>query len=129
MYGELWNFDQKKSKNVRYCQKVTFLAFLVMIFKNIAKITKLKKKKKKKKKKLVPREVSEHDFQAILAFSTQNCFFSLSQFFFFFFFFTKVIFGHFLKKSAVYLVKFDIKNGFCDSFPFQKCILLYTSQL
>ena len=70
-----------------FCQKVTFLAFLVMIVKNIAKITKLKKtkqnkKKKKKKKTPVPTEVSEHDFQAILAFSTQNCFFSLSQFFF-----------------------------------------------
>ena len=28
-----------------------------------------------------------------------------------------------------YVVKFDTKNGFADSFLFQKCILLYTSQL
>ena len=39
----------------------------------------------------------------------------------------KVLFCHFLKKSS-FLVKFDIKNGFSDSFPFQKCILLYTLQ-
>ena len=45
------------------------------------------------------------------------------------FFFTKnVIFCRFFKKST-FLVKFDIKNGFSDSFPFQKCILLYTSLL
>ena len=42
-------------------------------------------------------------------------------FFFFFFFF---FFCHFLQKSA-FLTKFDIKNGFSDSFPFQKCILIY----
>ena len=39
----------------------------------------------------------------------------------------KVFFCHFLKKSS-FLVKFDIKNEFSDSFPFQKCILLYTFQ-
>ena len=39
----------------------------------------------------------------------------------------KVFFCHFLKKTA-FLIKFDIKNGFSDSFPFQKCILLYTLQ-
>ena len=44
------------------------------------------------------------------------------------FFTKKVVFCHFLKKSA-FLVNFDIKNGFSDSFPLQKCILLYTSQL
>ena len=33
-----------------------------------------------------------------------------------------MIFCHFLKKSEI-LVKFDIKNGFSDSFPFQKYIL------
>ena len=38
-----------------------------------------------------------------------------------------LIFCYFLKKSA-FVVKFDIKNGFSDSFPFQKCILLYTLQ-
>ena len=32
------------------------------------------------------------------------------------------------KKKTTFVVKFDIKNGFCNSFPFQKCILLYTLQ-
>ena len=32
----------------------------------------------------------------------------------------------FSQKTA-FLVKFDVKNGFSDSFPFQKCILLKTS--
>ena len=45
------------------------------------------------------------------------------------FFLTKnVIFCRFVQKSTI-LVKFDIKNGLSDSFPFQKCILLYTPQL
>ena len=33
------------------------------------------------------------------------------------------------KAYPTFLVKFDIKNGFSYSFPFQKCILLYTSKL
>ena len=66
-----------------------------------------------------------HDFQAILAFLTQNFFFLACPRIFF----TKnVTFCHFLKKTE-FLIKFDIKNGFSDLFPFQKCILLYTSQL
>ena len=60
--------------------------------------------------------MSQHDFQANLAFLTQNHFFSLSQKIFdqknwVFFFFC-----HFVDKSA-FLVKFDIKNGFSVSFP------------
>ena len=35
-----------------------------------------------------------------------------------------MLFCYFLKKSA-FLVKFDIKNGFSDSFPFQKCTFKY----
>ena len=47
------------------------------------------------------------------------------------FFFTKKVafFAILSKKSLYFKVKFDIKNGFSDSFPFQKCILLYTSTL
>ena len=49
------------------------------------------------------------------------------------FFTKKVIFCHFLKNSILKFlkqqVKFDIKNGFFDSFPFQKYTHLYTSQL
>ena len=63
-------------------------------------------------------------FSKILAFLTQNYFFSLSQIFY-----QKS--GSLLfskkkkkKKKSAYLVKFDIKNWFSDSFPFQKCILL-----
>ena len=74
--------------------------------------------------KTVPREMYYHDFQAILAFLTQNFVFSLSKNFFY----QNVTFCHFLKKTE-FLIKFDIKNGFSDLFPFQKCILLYTSQL
>ena len=49
------------------------------------------------------------------------------------FFYKKVIFCHFPKKEnknknkqTTFLVKFDIKNGFFNTFPFQKCILYYT---
>ena len=38
-----------------------------------------------------------------------------------------MFFCYFVKKSS-FLVKFDIKKGFSDSFSFQKCILLYTFQ-
>ena len=52
-------------------------------------------------------------------FNSKFFFFSLSQTFL-----TKNVgFCHFLKKSE-FLVKFYIKNGFSDSFAFQKCILL-----
>ena len=39
------------------------------------------------------------------------------------------IFENFDSQKTAFLVKFDIKIGSSDSFPFQKCILLYTSQL
>ena len=68
-----------------------FLTILVKIFKNIVHFN---------FEKTIPRVVSLHDFQAILAFLNQNYFFSLSQKFLT----KKVIFCHFLKKSA-FLVK------------------------
>ena len=57
------------------------------------------------------------DFPEIWAFLTQSYFFSLSQNVFH----QKVGFCHFLKKTS-FLVKFDIKNGFSDSFPIQGSI-------
>ena len=63
--------------------------------------------------------MSFHDFEAMLAFVIQNYHFQLV---------TKIIFMSFSKKKKkkkkALLVKFDIKNRFYDSFPFQKCILL-----
>ena len=72
-----------------------------------------------KNKKSVPRHVFLRDFPEIWEFLTQSYFGSLSQKFLT----KKVVFCHFLKKSS-FLVQFDIKNGFSDSFPFQKCTLL-----
>ena len=103
------NVDQKVPKKGIFWQKIMFFDFFGQSFQKYCLIQKFEKKN-------VPRVVSKHDFQAILAFLTQNNFFSLSQKFW-----TKKsgFFCHFLKKST-FLVKFNIKNGFSNSIPFQK---------
>ena len=93
---KMWSFSKNSC----------FLTCLVKIFKYIAEFKNLKKKNFLK-------VVSQHDFQAILAFLTQNHFFSLSQNIFDE---KSGVFCHFVNKSA-FLLKFDIKNRFYVSFP------------
>ena len=69
---------------------------------------------------------SKHDFHAILAFLTKYCFFCSLPKIFFSYQKKKVFFFLPFSQKLSFLVKFDIKKGFSNSFPFKMFTLTYS---